>query len=91
MSLNISLTNQINNLAVGSAKSSSALRAGFEALKNKNQDHPDNLGLRVNLSARHNSKLTSYLVKDISSELPRSIKANASVHKLDASKVDSLL
>ena len=91
MSLNISLTNQINNLAAGSARSSSTLRAGFEVLKNKNQDQPDDLGLRVNLSARHNSKLTSFLVKDMSPELSRSVKANASVHKLEASKVESLL
>jgi len=91
MSLNISLTNQINNLAAGSARSSSTLRAGFEVLKNKNQDQPDDLGLRVNLSARHNSKLTSFLVKDMSPELSGSVKANASVHKLESSKVESLL
>ena len=91
MSLNISLTNQINNLAVGSAKSSSALRAGFEVLKNKNQGQPEDVGLRVNLSARHNSKLTTFLVKNVSSDLSASIKANSSVHKLSASKVDSLI
>ncbi|MDA9119692.1 hypothetical protein N9J83_06075 [Opitutales bacterium] len=91
MSLNISLTNQINNLAVGSAKSSSALRAGFEVLKNKNQGQSEDIGLRVNLSARHNSKLTTFLVKNVSSDLSASIKANSSVHKLSASKVDSLI
>jgi hypothetical protein len=91
MSLNISLTNQINNLAVGSAKSSSALRAGFEVLKNKNQSQSEDIGLRVNLSARHNSKLTTFLVKNVSSDLSASIKANSSVHKLSASKVDSLI
>jgi len=91
MSLNISLTNQINNLAVGSAKSSSALRAGFEVLKNKNQSQSEDIGLRVNLSARHNSKLTTFLVKNVSSDLSASIKANSSVHKLSASKVDLLI
>jgi len=89
MSLNISPTKQINNLAITSAGNSSALRAGLEVLKHKNQDQSDDLGLRVNLSARHNSRLTT--VKDVSSELSASIKANASVHKLDASKVDSLI
>ena len=91
MSLNISPTKQINNLAITSAGNSSALRAGLEGLKHKNQDQSDDLGLRVNLSARHNSRLTTLLVKDVSSELSASIKANASVHKLDASKVDSLI
>ncbi|MDA7791933.1 hypothetical protein N8988_07740 [Opitutales bacterium] len=91
MSLNISPTKQINNLAITSAGNSSALRAGLEVLKLKNQDQSDDLGLRVNLSARHNSRLTNLLVKDVSSELSASIKANASVHKLDASKVDSLI
>jgi len=91
MSLNISPTKQINSLAITSAGNSSALRAGLEALKYKNQDQSDDLGLRVNLSARHNSRLTTLLVKDVSSELSASIKANASVHKLDASKVDSLI
>ncbi|MDC0369636.1 hypothetical protein OAN13_08065 [Opitutales bacterium] len=91
MSLNISPTKQFNNLAITTAGNSSALRAGLEVLKHKNQDQSDDLGLRVNLSARHNSRLTTLLVKDVSSELSASIKANASVHKLDASKVDSLI
>ena len=91
MSLNISPTKQINNQAINSIGSPSALRAGLEVLKHKSQDQSDDLGLRVNLSARHNSRLTTLLVKDVSSELSASIKANASVHKLDASKVDSLI
>jgi hypothetical protein len=91
MSLNISPISQINNLAATSVGNSSAIRAGLEVLKHKSQDQSGDIGLRVNLSARHNSRLTTFLLKDVSSEISESIKANASVHKLEPSKVDSLI
>ena len=91
MSLNISPISQINNLAATSVGNSSAIRAGLEVLKHKSQDQSGDIGLRVNLSARHNSRLTTFLLKDVSSEISDSIKANASVHKLEPSKVDSLI
>ena len=91
MSLNISPISQINNLAATSVGNSSAIRAGLEVLKHKSQDQSGDIGLRVNLSARHNSRLTTFLLKDVSSEISESIKANASVHKLEPSTVDSLI
>ena len=91
MSLNINPISQINNLAATSVGNSSAIRAGLEVLKHKSQDQSGDIGLRVNLSARHNSRLTIFLLKDVSSEISASIKANASVHKLEPSKVDSLI
>jgi len=90
MSLNINITSNTIQDSFSDYGSKRSLKASFDQLRHKSATTVGS-GLKVEFSARYNSKLTAFLANGQVSDLLRDLKPSEMVHKLSHGAVNQLV